>query len=409
MAPSIDLLAVNDEDMPVLGLNGHANKKVDKIANIDPSRLKVTLTDSPKPIPSDAQHFGQTYTDHMLIMSFDPNVGWSTPEIKPYGPLALDPASNVLQYSSTLFEGMKAYAGPDGEPRLFRPELNMKRMARSAERLALPSFDTNAFLVLIKRLISIEKRWLPNQEGHALYIRPTMIGTSTTIKVGASTHAMLYVILAPSQPYFHSTISLFAVSDIARSWPQGTGEYKLGVNYSPGFAHLRTANELGYEQCLWLLGEDKKVTEAGAMNIFAVVRRDDGDWDIITPPLDSTILPGITRLSVLELCAAHGPSTSLDLISSSKRLHVFERVVTLGDLASWNDAGKLLEIIVVGTAVLVCGVSRIGHNDGGKVSDIVLPAFPDNALGPVAQALYNRLWAIQSGRFEWKGWSTRCE
>lgn len=233
----------------------------------------------------------------MLIVSFDPESGWSAPEIKPYGPLSLDPASSCLQYCTNVFEGMKvscgpiripynrthalpqAYLGPDGEPRLFRPDKNMDRLASSVERVALPPFNTAALLALIKRLILTDKRWIPTPQGYSLYIRPTVIGTRSALGVAASDHATLYVILSPSGPYFKSTknsLDILAVGETVRSWPGGTGGHKLGLNYAPSFLPQRIAAKQGYDQILWLLGEEKKITEAGAMNFFAVVQRPDG-------------------------------------------------------------------------------------------------------------------------------------
>ncbi|KAF5340863.1 hypothetical protein D9757_015138 [Collybiopsis confluens] len=281
------------------------------IADLDPSKLIITLTDSPKPLPNPENLvFGTTMSDHMLVASFDPVDGWSAPEIKPYGPLSLDPASTCFQYAANIFEGMKAHLRPDGTPILFRPEMNVARLGRSADRLALPPFNPNALLELIRKLVALDKTWIPTAAGCSLYIRPTLIGTRPG--VGASDRALLYVILSPSGPYFRkgpTSISLLAATQNVRAWPGGTAG-----NYAPGFLPQLEAAKLGYDQVLWLLketGEDAKkkggwrVTEAGAMNIFVVLSREDGDLDIVTPSLDGTILPGVTRDSVLHLCKAH--------------------------------------------------------------------------------------------------------
>ncbi|TFY76050.1 hypothetical protein EWM64_g7963 [Hericium alpestre] len=152
-----------------------------------PSRLTVNLASSLKALPNpDDLVFGQIMTDHMLIMSHSPETGWSAPEIKPYAPLSLDPASSCFQYCPNVFEGMKAYIGPDGKPRLFRPKLNMARMEKSTDRVALPPFDSDALLVLIKKLVSIDARWIPRAKGCSLYIRPTIIGTRPALGVAAS-------------------------------------------------------------------------------------------------------------------------------------------------------------------------------------------------------------------------------
>ncbi|KAI0830108.1 branched-chain amino acid aminotransferase II [Trametes gibbosa] len=374
-------------------------------AELDASKVSIILANELKPVPPPTElKFGQAMTDHMMVVSYDPVSGWSTPEIKPHGPISLDPASSCFQYATNVFEGMKAYIGPDGEPRLFRPDKNMDRMTMSAARVALPSFDTNELLKLIRRLVAIEKRWIPTQKGHSLYIRPTIIGTRPSLGVAASDSALLYVICSPTGPYFPTgtkAISLLAVGETIRAWPGGTGGYKLALNYAPTFKPQQYATKLGYDQCLWLLGD--KVTEAGAMNFFVVVRRDDGDLDVYTPPLDGTILPGVTRDSVLALASAHPSHTLLPDIPPTVRLHTSERELTMSELSAWAADGRLLEAFCVGTAVVVAAVARIGH--GGK--DLVLPTH-DGALGLVGRALYERITDIQEGKFAWADWSVVC-
>ncbi|KAI0042133.1 branched-chain amino acid aminotransferase II [Auriscalpium vulgare] len=377
-------------------------------SDIDPSRLTITLVpeDKLKEIPhADDLIFGQLFTDHMLYLEYDPASGWSAPEIRPYGPLTLDPASSCFQYCTNVFEGMKAYLGPDGVPRLFRPKLNMARMAKSAARVALPPFDTDAFLVLLQKLIAIDARWIPRARGHSLYLRPTLIGTRPGLGVTASTHASLYVIMSPAGPFFRTPagISLYAVSDHVRSWPGGTGGHKLGLNYAPGFHPQRLAAEKGYQQVLWLLGDT--ITEAGAMNFFIALKREDGHLDIVTPPLDGTILPGVTRASVLSLLNAHPSATSLPHLSNSLRLYTHERPITMPELVAWSASGQLVEAFCVGTAVVVNAISRIGWEE----RDIVLPSYGGDHIGPVVRALWERLVDIQEGRVEWEGWSVTCE
>ncbi|KAI9068844.1 branched-chain amino acid aminotransferase II [Trametes sanguinea] len=375
-------------------------------AELDASKVVITLANELKPIPPATElKFGQVMSDHMMVASYDPVNGWSAPEIKPYGPLSLDPASSCFQYATNVFEGMKAYIGPDGKPRLFRPNKNMDRMAMSAGRVALPPFDTNELLKLIRRLVAIEQRWIPTQKGHSLYIRPTIIGTRSSLGVAASDSAVLYVICSPTGPYFRTgarPISLLAVNETVRAWPGGTGGYKLALNYAPTFKPQQYAAKLGYDQCLWLLGE--KITEAGAMNFFVVIQRDDGDLDVYTPPLDGTILPGVTRDSIMALASAHPSRMVLPNLPSSLRLHVSERELTMTEVNAWAEQGRLLEAFAVGTAVVVAAVGRIGYQ--GK--DVVLPTH-EGGLGSVARALYERLTEIQDGKFEWEDWSVVCE
>ncbi|EMD32033.1 hypothetical protein CERSUDRAFT_99734 [Gelatoporia subvermispora B] len=373
---------------------------------LDSSKLRITLANTLKALPPpEDQVIGKNYTDHMLVVTFDPAKGWSDPEIKPYGPLSIDPACSVLQYGTSCFEGMKAYLGPDGKARLFRPEQNMARLKRSADRLALPSFNELEVLKLLKRLVAIERHWIPALPGHSLYIRPTIIGTRPSIGVSASDHTILYIIMSPTGPYFRTGdegISLLALGDPARSWPGGIGGHKVGPNYSPGFKSLEQARELGYQQVLWLIGE--KISEAGIMNIFAVVKRDDGEYDVITPPLDGTILPGITRQSAIELVSAHPVRTILPGLDDSIRLHLHEQDITMTQLKAWFTEGRLTEIFVTGTAALVGHIGRIGF----KGEDIMLTRH-EGGGGPVARALYESITAIQEGREVWEDWSVLCE
>ncbi|KAJ7585679.1 aminotransferase [Mycena floridula] len=397
---------------------------VSQLPDIDVGKLKIQLAETLKEVPKPEDLvFGLAKTDHMLVIEFDPATGWGAPEIRPYGPLSMDPASSCFQYATSTFEGMKAYVGDDGKPRLFRPQRNMERLARSAARIALPvrltsqtgspgsylsrphqPFDPNALLTLIKRLVDIDSRWIPSIHGYSLYLRPTMIGTRSALAVAPSDHATIYVIMSPTGPYFRSpkATSLLAVSETVRSWPGGTGHHKLGSNYAPGFLPQRVAAKQGYDQILWLIGDT--ITEAGAMNFFAVVQRDDGDLDIITPPLNGTILPGITRESCIELLNGHNSGTlTLPNIDPSKKLHVHETEVTMTALQSYSTQGKLLEVFGVGTAVIVAPVGKIGFQ--GK--DLVFPEH-QKAYGAVAQALWDRLVAIQEGATEWDGWSVPC-
>lgn len=227
------------------------------------------------------------------------------------------------------------------------------------------------------------------------------------LAVGPSDHAILYVICSPTGPWVRSgqkAISLYAVDEHVRSWPGGTGGFKLALNYAPTLMPQAVAQKLGYDQCLWLLGEDKKVTEVGAMNFFVVVQRENGGWDVITPPLDGTILPGVTRDSTLKLLAAHPSKSVLPGLSESDKLHPQELQMTMADLRKLAEEGRLLEAFGVGTAAIVTAVARIGFE--GK--DINLPTH-ESGMGPVAQALYDRIIDIQMGRFEWEGWSVVCE
>ncbi|KAF9065013.1 aminotransferase [Rhodocollybia butyracea] len=378
---------------------------ISQVADLDASKLTVTLAKTLKPIPPhETLTFGNTMSDHMLIAEFDPESGWSSPEIKPYAPLNVYATSSCIQYGTTAFEGMKAYLGPDGEPRLFRPDMNMARLTRSVDRMALPPFNTDQVLALIKQLILVDRRWIPLASEYSLYVRPTVIGTGTGFSVAASDHATLCIMLSPTGPTSapaSKPISALAVSETVRAWPGGTGGHKVALNYSPGFLPLRVAQKQGYEQIIWLLGDDMKLTEAGAMNLFVAVARDDGGIDLLTPPLDGTILPGVTRDSVLTLANAHtARETTLPGLEETLHLHTHERPFTMTDLLRWSADGKLLEVFGVGTAVIIASIGKIGF----KGEDIILPTH-EGGLGPIAKAFRTRILDIQEGREQWKNWS----
>ncbi|PFH46896.1 hypothetical protein AMATHDRAFT_77449 [Amanita thiersii Skay4041] len=399
-----------------------------KLGELDASKLIFTECKTLKAVPPPEQlKFGNVKTDYMLVTEYTPQAGWSAPEIKPYGPLSLDPACSCFQYCPNVFEGMKAYRGPDGKPRLFRPEKNMERLARSAERVALPGFDTDALLILIRCLVALESRWIPDIPGYSMYIRPTIIGTRPALGVAASDqNALLYVIMCPTGPYFRDAtkrISLLAVGEHVRAWPGGTGGHKLGLNYAPGFLVQKAALEKGYDQVLWLLpglegeanGEGDRVTEAGAMNFFVVVRRSDSsdDVDVFTPPLDGTILPGVTRSSCLALLAAHNSGRfPLPGVSRERKTHPHESVITIGDLIRWAKEGRLVEAFGVGTAVAVAPIGKIGLGglDVGEErrDELLFPDIEGLGMGQIARGLYDAITSIQTGRVAYDKWSVAC-
>ncbi|THU90827.1 D-aminoacid aminotransferase-like PLP-dependent enzyme [Dendrothele bispora CBS 962.96] len=376
--------------------NGHAVF----LQEIDPSKLKITRTSTPSTLPSTTSlPFGIHHSDHMLILSYDPQAGgWSAPEIKPYANISLDPMSSCFQYATSCFEGMKAYLSPTSQPLLFRPKMNMARLASSVSRLSLPPFDTSALLELIKKLVKTEEKWIPRDEqgkaltGYSLYVRPTMLGTKSSLGVGASDKAILYVICSPSGPFFPPVlpsegkvpgyikpVKLLAVSEHVRAWPGGTGAHKLALNYSPGFLTQKEAERKGYDQILWLRreGREEVVMEVGAMNFFVALKRDDGDIDIITPPLDGTILPGVTRASILQLIqsdqtlfsSSFSSSTISSTISTSTtttnpapKLYAHETPLTMSQLDTYHSQHKILEIFGVGTAAIVAPVGAVSYS-----------------------------------------------
>nr|XP_010584829.1 branched-chain-amino-acid aminotransferase, mitochondrial isoform X3 [Loxodonta africana] len=227
--------------------------------------LEMTKEPHKKPNPSEPLVFGSTFTDHMLMVEWTRDKGWGQPRIKPFQNLTLHPACSGLHYSLQLFEGMKAFKGQDQRVRLFRPWLNMDRMLRSAQRLCLPTFDKAELLECIRRLIEVDKDWVPEDTGTSLYVRPVYIGNEPSLGVGLSTQALLFVILCPVGSYFPgdavTPVSLLADPTFVRAWIGGVGDYKLGGNYGPTVFVQQEAKKRGCEQVLWLCGPDHQLTE----------------------------------------------------------------------------------------------------------------------------------------------------
>ncbi|CAK9804405.1 Branched-chain-amino-acid aminotransferase, cytosolic [Anthophora plagiata] len=307
----------------------------------------------PKPDVS-ALSFGKYFTDHMLKIFYHEALGgWQMPEITPFESLVLHPASKVLHYAIELFEGFKAYRGIDGKIRIFRPELNMERMNNSASRTGLPTFIGEELIKCCCRLISIDQEWVPHSIASSLYIRPTLIGIDPTLGVASSESALLYIILSPVGSYFKKKeqatgLSLLADPQYTRAWPGGCGNYKVGSNYGPTVYVQREATERGLQQVLWLYGEDNEVTEAGTMNIFMFCINDEGEKELITPPLSNRlILPGVTRNSILALAREWN------------QFKVSERKFCMSEVCQLLSENRLLELFGVGTACIISPISYI--------------------------------------------------
>ncbi|XP_049977187.1 branched-chain-amino-acid aminotransferase, mitochondrial isoform X2 [Alexandromys fortis] len=322
-------------------------------SNFKAADLQVQVTREPqkKPGPSQPLLFGKTFTDHMLMVEWTKKTGWSRPRIQPFQNLTLHPACSALHYSLQLFEGLKAYKGRDQQVRLFRPWLNMDRMLRSARRLCLPDFDKQELLECIRRLIEVDKDWVPDSHGSSLYVRPVLIGNEPSLGVGLVTQALLYVILCPVSSYFPgdsmTPVSLLADPTFIRAWMGGVGDYKVGGNYGPTVALQQEAQKKGCEQVLWLYGPDHQLTEVGTMNIFVYWTHKDGVLELATPPLDGIILPGVVRQSLLDLARTWG------------EFRVAERKVTMEELKRALEEGRVREVFGSGTACQVCPVHQI--------------------------------------------------
>ena len=353
--------------------------------------IKVTKTTAPKAKPQDQTKlgFGKIFTDHMFLMNYDEGQGWHDPEIKPYGNIELSPASMCLHYGQTVFEGLKAYRTADNKVQLFRPDENFKRLNVSNQRLVIPHLDEDLAMQCLMELLKIEKDWVPHTEGAALYIRPFIIASDPFLGVKPGSHYLFMIILSPSGAYYASgldPVNIYVESKYVRAVRGGMGFAKTGGNYAASLIGQDEAHKQNYSQVLWLDGvEQKYIEEVGAMNIFFVI-----DGEVITPMLQGSILPGITRKSSIELCKSWG-------------LKVTERRITIQEIADAYDNGKLDEVFGTGTAAVISPVGHLKWND--KVMEI-----NDNKIGKISQRLYDTMTGIQWGRIEDKfGWTVEVK
>ena len=345
--------------------------------------IKVTKTDpkhmKPKPEDESQLGFGRIFTDHFFIVEYDSDKGWHDASIEPVRPLPLDPASMCLHYGQEIFEGMKAYRGEDDSIYLFRPEENIKRMSRSAERLCMQPMDGDLFMEALKKLVLLERDWIPHGAGTSLYIRPTMIATEVALGVHPSSRYLFFIIVGPVGAYYpegFSPTKIYVSEKYTRSAPGGVGNCKAAGNYAASLYASREASKMGYTQVLWLDAKERKyVEEVGTSNIFFVV----GD-DLITPPLSGSILPGVTRDSVIRLARSWG-------------VNVLEKQLSIDEVLSSNADGTLKEVFASGTAAIVSPVGQIYYR--GKEYVI-----GDGNTGPLTERLYSEMLQIQYGEKE---------
>ncbi|KIW67143.1 branched-chain amino acid aminotransferase [Phialophora macrospora] len=372
-----------------------------KLPGIDPSKLHVTKTITPKSlVPNQDLVFGRTFTDHMLSIEWTASQGWLPPRITPYQNLSLDPATCVFHYAFECFEGMKAYkCEKDNSLRLFRPDKNMQRMNKSAARIALPTFNGDRLIELIGELCKMDERFISSEKGYSLYLRPTLIGTQRTLGVGPPGSALLYVIASPVGPYYPTgfkAISLEATDYAVRAWPGGVGDKKLGANYAPCIVPQLKAAKKGLHQNLWLFGPEEYITEVGTMNLFVCIKnKKTGQKELLTAPLDGTILEGVTRDSVLALARER---------LEPEGWNVAERYVKMQELADAESEGRLIEVFGAGTAAIVAPVRKIVWKE--RVLDCGLK--PTEEAGEVALKMKGWIEGIQYGD-EDHPWSVKIQ
>ncbi len=323
--------------------------------------------------------FGKVFTDHMFIMDYSQDLGWHDARIVPFGRLDIHPASTVLHYGSEIFEGMKAYRRKDGEVQLFRPLENIRRMNRSAERMCLPTIDEDVALECLTKFIEVEKDWVPSSSGTSLYIRPFMFGNDETLGVHAVKNAKFVIITSPVGSYYKeglNPVKIMIESQDVRAVRGGTGEAKCGGNYAASNRAGERAEKLGYSQVLWLDGVERKyIEEVGAMNVMFKI-----NGEIVTPMLSGSILPGITRKSIIELL-------------NSKGYKVSERLLSVDELATALKEGKLEEAWGCGTAAVVSPIGELCYNGEKFVIN-------NGEIGKTTQYLYDTLTGIQWGNIE---------
>ena len=347
--------------------------------------IKINLSATRKAKPDqNALGFGKYFTDHMFLMRYEEGKGWHDAQICPYAPLDLMPAAMVLHYGQAVFEGMKAYRHKDGKIVLFRPNKNFERLNKSDERLCIPHIDEDFAVEALRKLLEVEKEWIPTAEGTSLYIRPFVIATEEALGVHPSHNYLFMMILSPVGAYYAEGIKPVRIcieDEYVRAVKGGIGFTKATANYASSLKGQEKAKAMGYTQVLWLDGVERKyIEEVGTMNVFFKI-----DGKLITPSLEGSILPGVTRDTVIALAKDWG-------------VVVEERRISVDELYQAHTDGKLEEAFGSGTAAVISPIGEF--NWAGKTITLC-----DGKIGPFAQKLYDELTGIQYGsvadRFGW--------
>jgi branched-chain amino acid aminotransferase len=332
--------------------------------------------------------FGRVFTDHMVTIRYSEGKGWYDPRVEARKPIQLDPATAVLHYAQEIFEGLKAYRTPDGGVTLFRPDANARRFRESALRMAMAPLPEELFLGSLEELIKIDHEWVPDDPEGSLYLRPFMFASEVFLGVKPSSEYLYVLIASPVRSYFKGgakPVSLWVSTQYTRAAPGGTGAAKCGGNYAASLAAQAEAAEHGCDQVIFLDARRMKyIEELGGMNIFFV----HADGHLVTPPLSGTILPGITRDSVITLARAAGRE-------------VEERPVTLDEWRNGVASGEIVEAFACGTAAVITPIGTVRYA-GGEFT------MPNKGKGKVAASLRKSLVDIQRGRVKDRyGWVRR--
>jgi len=334
---------------------------------------------------SDTLQFGKNFTDYMFMMDFDGENGWVNPIIKPYEPITLSPASFVFHYGQAVFEGLKAYKTIDGRSVIFRPEKHIARLNASCERLCIPPLDPELVLEALTTLVEMEKDWIPEKEGTSLYIRPFVISTEPYLGVRPSRHYKFMIILSPVGAYYSdgqlNPVKIYVEDEYVRAVKGGVGHVKTPGNYAASILAQERANEVGYEQVLWLDGkENKYIEEVGSMNIFFKI-----NGEIYTPKLNGSILPGVTRDSVIQIVRDWG-------------VPLHEELIGIDDLYEVYQKGQLEEVFGTGTAATISPVGELKWEE----HVMMINHFE---TGDFAKKLYETMTGFHYGKIEDKfGW-----
>lgn len=350
--------------------------------------ISITKTTNPKAKPDQNNlGFGQYFTDHMFIMDYTEGKGWHDPRIVPYAPIELDPSAMVFHYGQAIFEGLKAYKTHKGEILLFRPEKNMERVNSSNDRLVIPKINIDDGVQAIKELVRMDADWIPDAPGTSLYIRPFIIATDPYLGVRPSDTYKFIIILSPVGAYYKEGINpvkIYVESNYVRAVKGGLGFAKTVANYASSLKAQVEAKHIGYTQVLWLDGIEKKyIEEVGTMNVFFKI-----NGEVVTPSLEGSILPGITRMSTIELLKKLG-------------IPVSERRISIQELYDAHAAGKLDEAFGTGTAAVISPIGELNWNDHSITIN-------EGKIGPVAAKIYETITGIQSGEIEdTYGWTQK--
>lgn len=348
--------------------------------------IRYEKTTSPKqlPGPEDPLTFGTIFTDHMFIMDYVEGKGWIDPRIVPYGAIPFEPSCMVFHYGQEMFEGLKAYKAEDGRILLFRPDKNIERANHTNERICIPTIPEEDFLQAIMETVKMDAAWIPEKPGTSLYIRPFIIATDPFLGVRPSDTYKFMIILSPVGAYYPeglNPVKIWIEDEYVRAVRGGLGEAKAGANYVASLKAQVKAHDEGYSQVLWLDGVERKyIEEVGAMNIFFKI-----SGTIVTPMLNGSILPGVTRRSCIELCREWGYT-------------VEERKISADELFEAAKNGTLEEVWGTGTAAVISPVGHLRKDD-------TVVQIRDGGIGELSQRLYDTVTGIQLGKIEGpKGW-----